>query len=147
MHRAHLSIPCERDADDSIAHGQSAAPAHGLKARIAARWAQCQRDLHPEKTPIVSCQEAERRGRAPHDRFDLLGDPWRPRRSKHRWGKYWINFRPAVSARATKPRRQTIRSWRLHLRRDKTRDDLSRMCNPILRGWVHDYGPYDKAAL
>ena len=33
--------------------------------------------------------------------------------------------------------RQTIRSWRLHLRSDKTLDDLSRMFNPILRGWVN----------
>jgi RNA-directed DNA polymerase len=52
-----------------------------------------------------------------------------------------------VSARATKTLRQTIRSWRLHRRSDKTLDDLARMFNPILRGWVNDYGQYDKAAL
>ena len=46
-----------------------------------------------------------------------------------------------------KTMRQPSRSWRLHLRSDKTRDDLSRMCNPILRGWVNDYGQYDKSAL
>jgi RNA-directed DNA polymerase len=43
--------------------------------------------------------------------------------------------------------RQTIRSWRLHLRSDKTLDDLARMFNPILRGWVQYYGQYYKSAL
>jgi RNA-directed DNA polymerase len=43
--------------------------------------------------------------------------------------------------------RQTIRSWRLHLRSDKPLDDLAHMCNPILRGWVNYDGQYDKSAL
>jgi RNA-directed DNA polymerase len=43
--------------------------------------------------------------------------------------------------------RQTIRSWRLHRRSEKTLDDLSRMFHPILRGWVQYYGQYDKSAL
>ncbi len=42
--------------------------------------------------------------------------------------------------------RPTIRSWRLPLRSDTTLDDLSRMCNPILRGWVQYDGQYDKSA-
>jgi RNA-directed DNA polymerase len=147
MHREHPSIPFERYADDIIAHCQSAAQAHWLKARIAARLAQCHLELHPEKTHIVYCKDADRRGSAPHDSVDFLGYTFRPRRSKNRWGKYFINFSPAVSARATKTMRQTIRSWRLHLRSDKTLDDLSRMFNPILRGWANYYGQYYKSAL
>jgi RNA-directed DNA polymerase len=58
-----------------------------------------------------------------------------------------INFTPAVSARATQTMRQTIRSWRLPLRSDQTLDDLSRLFNPILRGWVQYYGQYYKSAL
>ena len=147
MHREHPSIPFERYADDIIAHCHSAAQAHWLKARIAARLAQCHLELHPEKTHIVYCKDADRRGSAPHDSFDFLGYTFRPRRSKNRWGKYFINFSPAVSARATKTMRQTIRSWRLHLRSDKTLDDLSRMFNPILRGWANYYGQYYKSEL
>ena len=147
MQREHPSIPFERSADDIIAHCHSAAQAPWLKARIAARLAQCHLELHPEKTRIVYCKDADRRGTAPHDNFDFLGYTFRPRGSKNRWGTYFINCSPAVSARASKTMRQTIRSWRLPLRSDKTLDDLSPMFNSILRGWVHYYGRYYKSEL
>jgi RNA-directed DNA polymerase len=147
MQREHPSIPFERYADDIIAHCQSEVQARWLQARIATRLAQCHLELHPTKTHIVYCKDADRRGTFPQERFDFLGYTFRPRRSKNRRGEYFINFTPAVSARATKAMRQTIRSWRLHLRSDKTLDDLARMFNPILRGWVQYYGQYYKSAL
>jgi len=147
MQREQPSIPFERYADDIIAHCQSEAQARWLQARITARLAQCQLELHPDKTHIVYCKDADRRGPFSHDSFDFLGYTFRPRRSKNGRGKYFINFTPAVSARATTAMRQTIRGWRLHLRSDKTLDDLSRMFNPILRGWVNYYGQYYKSAL
>jgi RNA-directed DNA polymerase len=147
MRREHPSIPFERYADDILAHCQSEAQARWLQARIATRLAQCHLELHPTKTHIVYCKDADRRGTFSQERFDFLGYTFRPRRSKNRRGKYFINFTPAVSARATKAMRQTIRSWRLHLRSDKTLDDLARMFNPILRGWVQYYGQYYKSAL
>jgi RNA-directed DNA polymerase len=73
MQREHPSIPCARAADDSIAHGQRAAPAHWLTARSAARLAQGHLECHPEKTRIVYGQDADRRGSAPRDSFDFLG--------------------------------------------------------------------------
>lgn len=147
MQREQPSIPFERYADDIIAHCQSEAQARWLHARIAIRLAQCHLELHPDKTHIVYCKDADRRGTSPQERFDFLGYTFRPRRSKNRQGKYFINFTPAVSARATTAMRQTIRSWRLHLRSDKTLNDLARMFNPILRGWVQYYGQYYKSAL
>jgi RNA-directed DNA polymerase len=147
MRREQPSIPFERYADDIIAHCQSEAQARWLQARIAMRLAQCHLELHPDKTHMVYCKDADRRGTSSQERFDFLGYTFRPRRSKNRQGKYFINFTPAVSARATTAMRQTIRSWRLHLRSDKTLDDLSRMFNPILRGWVQYYGQYYKSAL
>jgi RNA-directed DNA polymerase len=146
-HREQPSIPCERSADDLSAHGQSAAQARWLQARLATRLAQCHLERHPDKTPMVSCTDADRRGTSPQERCDFLGDTFRPRRSKHRQGQDGIHFTPAVSPRATTAMRQTIRSGRLPLRRDKTLDELSRMCNPTLRGWVQSYGQYDKSAL
>ena len=147
MPREHPSIPFERSADDLIAQCQSEVPARWLQARIATRLAQCHLELHPTQTHSVSGKDADRRGTFPQERFDFLGSTFRPRRSKNRRGKYFINFTPAVRARATKAMRQTIRSWRLHLRCEKPLDDLARMCNPILRGWVQYYGQYYKSAL
>ena len=44
----------------------------------------------------------------------------------------FINFSPAVSNKAAKAIRDTIRSWKLPKRSDKAIEDLSRMFNPII---------------
>ena len=73
--------------------------------------------------------------------------PFRPRRSKNRKGKFFINFSPAVSDKAVKAIRAEIRSWNLHLRSDKSIEDLSRMFNPMIRGWLQYYGRFYRSAL
>jgi len=62
-------------------------------------------------------------------------------------GKFFINFSPAVSDKAVKAIRAEIRSWNLHLRSDKSIEDLSRMFNPIIRGWLQYYGRFYRSAL
>ena len=62
-------------------------------------------------------------------------------------GKYFINFSPAVSDKAVKAIREEIRSWNLHLRSDKSIEDLSRMFNPMIRGWLQYYGRFYRSAL
>ena len=96
---------------------------------------------------MVYCKDDDRRGSSTHEKFDFLGYTFRARRSKNRWGRYFINFSPAVSNKATQGMRQEMRHWRLHLRSDKTLDDLARMFNPILRGWINYYGCYYKSGL
>ena len=54
---------------------------------------------------------------------------------------------PAVSDKAVKAIRTEIRSWNLHLRSDKSIEDLSRMFNPIIRGWLQYYGRFYRSAL
>ena len=104
-------------------------------------------ELHPEKTRIVYCKDDDRKGTYLNEKFDFLGFIFRPRRSKNLWGKFFINFTPAVSDRAAKDMKKTIRGWRIHLRSDKTLEDLSRMFNPIIRGWINYYGSYYRSAL
>jgi len=43
--------------------------------------------------------------------------------------------------------RAEIRGWNLHLRSDKSIEDLSRMFNPIIRGWLQYYGRFYRSAL
>ena len=43
--------------------------------------------------------------------------------------------------------RDTFRSWNLPKRSDKAIEDLSRMFNPIIRGWLQYYGRYYRSAL
>jgi RNA-directed DNA polymerase len=147
MARHHPEIPFERFADDILCHCRSEAQAQWLRGVLQQRFAGCGLELHPEKTRIVYCKDEDRRGDYPNETFEFLGYTFRPRRSKNRWGKYFVNFSPAVSNTAAKTMRQTIRSWRLRCRVDKRIDDLARMFNPVIRGWITYYGQYYKSAL
>jgi RNA-directed DNA polymerase len=147
MRKTHPEVPFERYADDVIAHCESEEQAQAVKRSIEARLRRCKLELHPEKTKIVYCKDDDRRGSYPNEKFDFLGYTFRARRSKNRWGKYFINFSPAVSNQAATKMRREMRRWRLHLRSDKALDDLAHMWNPMLRGWINYYGRFYKSAL
>ena len=140
-------VPFERYADDVIVHCRTERQAQELKAAIAKRLQACGLELHPEKTKIIYCKDDFRKWKYPNEKFDFLGYSFQPRRSKNRKGKYFINFSPAVSNKAAKAIRDTIRSWNLPRRSDKALEDLSRMFNPIIRGWLQYYGRYYRSAL
>lgn len=147
MRKEHPDVPFERYADDVVAHCKTEEQARAVRQSIERRLAQCKLEVHPEKTKIVYCKDDDRRGSYPSEKFDFLGYTFRPRRSKNRWGKFFINFSPAVSDKAAKAMRQEMRRWRLQLRSDKALDDLARMFNPIIRGWINYYGRYYKSEL
>jgi RNA-directed DNA polymerase len=147
MSRTCPTIPFERYADDGICHCASLAQAQWLKGALAARLTECGLELHPQKTQIVYCRDSDRRGTYPHQSFDFLGYSFRPRRSKNRWGKFFVNFTPGISSAASKAIRQTVRDWQLRCRIDKQVDDLARMFNPVIRGWINYYGRFYKSAL
>jgi RNA-directed DNA polymerase len=146
MRSKHPEAPFERYADDIVVHCKKEEQAQQLLKAIEKRLAQCKLELHPEKTKIVYCKDDDRRGTYANEKFDFLGYTFRARRSKNRW-KYFINFSPAVSNKAAKKMRQEMRRWRLNLRSDKALDDLARMWNPVIRGWIHYYGRYYRSAL
>jgi hypothetical protein len=64
--------------------------------------------LHPEKTKIVYCRDANRRGDFPNTRFDFLGFQFRARKTT--WGgKSAHGFLPAASPKALTRISRTIR--------------------------------------
>ena len=147
MARKFPSIQFARYADDIVFHCRSLRQAHYLWDILKRRFAVCGLTLHPAKTRIVYCKDSDRRGEYPATSFDFLEYTFRPRRSKSKRGNYFVNFSPAISAKAAKAIRQEIRSWRLHLRTDKDLDDLARMFNPMISGWINYYGAFYKSAL
>ncbi len=118
MKRNYPELPFCRYADDGVVHCRTETEAINLRKALEARFRQCKLEIHPDKTRIVYCKDDDRRGKCPTMSFDFLGYTFRPRRSKNRWGKYFINFTPAVSNKAGKAMRQTTRRWKLHLRSD-----------------------------
>jgi RNA-directed DNA polymerase len=147
MQRTYPHLPFERYADDAIVHCRTETEAQEVRQAIAERMQECRLELHPEKTKIVYCKDDDRRGTYPNEQFDFLGYTFRPRRSKNWKGKFFINFSPAVADKAGKEIRAEIRSWQLHLRSDKSLEDLARMFNPKVRGWLQYYGRYYRSAL
>ena len=139
--------PWARFADDGVVHCRSKREAEGLLVALDRRLRECKLELHPEKTRIVYCKDDDRRGDHPVTKFDFLGYGFRPRRAKNRYGNYFVSFLPAVSNQACKKIRHTIRNWRMHLKPDKTLEDLSRMFNPVIRGWIQYYGRFYKSGL
>jgi group II intron reverse transcriptase/maturase len=147
MHKHYPDIPFERYADDGICHCKTLAQAQALRAALERRFAECHLELHAQKTRVVYCKDDDRRGTYPEHSFDFLGYTFRPRRSKNRWGKFFISFTPAVSNQAAKAMRATLRSWALHDRSDKSLEDLARMFNPVVQGWINYFASFYKSAL
>lgn len=147
MQDQHPDVPFARYADDIVAHCRSEAQAQQVLASVRDRLQHCRLEVHPDKTQVVYCKDDDRRSRYPLTKFDFLGYTFRARRSKSRKGHYFVNFSPAVSNAAAKEMRQEMRRWHLPLRSDKALDDLARMWNPVLRGWIQYYGRFYRSAL
>lgn len=139
--------PWARYADDAVAHCKSKAQAEFLLMRLRKRFQECGLELHPDKTKIIYCKDDFRKRDEEIISFDFLGYTFRPRRAKSKKGKFFINFSPAVSNKASKCMRQVIRNWRLQLKPDKSIIDISNMFNPVIRGWINYYGNFYKSEL
>jgi RNA-directed DNA polymerase len=136
-----------RYADDGVIHCKSRAQAEYVLRRVAERFRACGLELHPVKTRIVYCRDINRPAEYPVVQFTFLGYTFRPRKAVDKYGRVYVNFAPAVSREALRAMRQTIRSWHLQLMCDKQIGDLSRMFNPVLRGWRNYYGRFHGSAM
>ena len=123
------------------------AQARELQAAIASRLAECGLELNERKTRIVYCKDSTRRGSYDHERFDFLGYTFRPRLSRSKSGRQFVNFLPAVSDDARKRLGQEIRRWRLHRWSGKTLTALARSINVIVQGWINYYGRFYRSQL
>ena len=147
MERKFPRIPFARYADDAVCHCKSEVQAETLRQELIARMTEVGLELHPEKTKIVYCQDDNRKRTYSCTGFDFLGYTYRARRSKNRYGKFFVNFCPAISNKAGKAIRQEIRRWNLHLRSDKSLEELAWMYNSKIQGWINYYGRYCKSEM
>lgn len=147
MRRQFPQVPFERYADDVLAHCSSEEQAKRVLEAITIRLGECKLEVNAEKTRIAYCKDEDRPGSHEWERFDFLGFTFQPRLAKNKYGKHFVSFLPAISDKAAKAIRQEIRSWRMHLRSDKNLDDLARMFNARVQGWINYYGNFYKSAM
>ena len=147
MVREFPAVQFERYCDDVVVHCRSEFQAHRVRNAIAARLAQVGLELHPDKTRVVYCKDADRRDVHEVTSFTFLGYEFRPRLAKSKTGKHFVSFLPAVSTDAVKAMGREIRSWHLARRSDKSLDDLARMFNSIVQGWINYYGRFYRSEL
>ena len=147
MEKNHPRNPWARFADDGVVHCRTKQEAELLYSRLKQRFEECGLELHPDKTRIVYCKDDDRTGDHTETTFDFLSYTFRARRSKNRYGKFFINFTPAVSNKAAKHMRQTIRQWRIHLKPGLKLEDIACEVNPVLRGWINYYGRFYKSQM
>lgn len=136
----------ERYADDIVCHCNSLKEAQWLHRVLEARMEECGLMLHPQKTKIVYCKDAQRTQTYEHTKFDFLGYEFRARKVK-RNGQYYPSFRPAISPAAAKGIRQTMREWRFRSRNTWSVERIAMHWNPIFRGWMNYYGKTYRSKL
>ena len=148
MGRTFAHAPWCRYADDGLVHCRTEQEAQDIKAALAARLAECGLEMHPDKTRIVYCKDGSRRGKYPNMQFDFLGYTFRPRLVKNRKrNSMFVSFTPAVSTKAAIAMRQTTRKWNFRNRSELSLQDIARMYNPVLRGWLAYYGRFQPSAM
>jgi len=147
MDREHPDKPFARYADDAVAHCKSKEDAEELRNKLEKRLTACKLEMHPTKTRIVYCKDDSRKGNYPEHKFDFLGYTFRPREAKNRSKILFTGFLPAISNKAKKAIQDKIREWHIHLKSDKTLEDLSCSYNPKIRGWANYYGRFYKSGM
>jgi RNA-directed DNA polymerase len=145
--RTFPEVAFERYCDDAVIHCVSEEQARQVRDALAVRLAAVGLELHPDKTRIVYCKDADRRGDHEVTSFTFLGYTFRPRLAKSKHGKHFVSFLPAVSRDAVTAMGREIRSWHIARRSDKSLGDLARMFNSIVHGWINYYGRFYKSML
>lgn len=146
MERTFPDVPFERYADDGLVHCVSLDQAKLVLEKIRERLKECGLELHPIKTKIVYCKDSNRRGNYELQSFDFLGYTFRPRRAEGRDGRMFVSFIPAISNKAAKSIRATIRGWKLAKGWNTySLEDVAKFVNPYIRGWLNYYGRFHRS--
>jgi len=147
MKRNFALNPFERYADDIVVHCKTEEEAVKLKEKIQARLRECKLDLHPVKTKIVYCKDANRKGSSQNKKFDFLGYTFRPRTAKNRLGELFVSFCPAMSDKAKQSKREDIKSWQKEIKPNESLMEFISIINPAISGWINHYGKFYASEL
>jgi RNA-directed DNA polymerase len=147
MRRNHPAIAFERYADDVICHCRSQQEAERLQKALEARLESCGLELHPQKARVVYCRDSNRREEFPGVQFTFLGFAFRPRMAKNARGVIFASFLPGVSPQALQRMRNRIKSIGLPSLVHFSIEEVARILNLVLRGWIQYYARFYKTEM
>jgi RNA-directed DNA polymerase len=147
LSREFPTVEFERYADDAVVHCVTERQARHVLAALQERMQEVGLTLHPAKTKIVYCKDANRRQNYDVTEFTFLGFTFRPRTAQAENGALFVSFQPAISKDALNKISRAVRSWRLHRRIGFTFAQLAKAINPIVDGWMRYYGAFYRTAL
>ena len=147
MSKEFPNIDWVRYADDGALNCVSLKQAKYIIKVLDKRFKLFGLELNLDKTKIVYCKDDDRKGNYENISFDFLGYTFKPRGAKNKYGKYFTSFLPAMSDKAQKAIRKEVKSWKLQLKVDKTLEDISRMFNNKIQGWINYYTHYYKSEI
>jgi RNA-directed DNA polymerase len=148
MSKKHKSTPWCRYADDGLAHCKTVHEARQLLAELMARFEECGLELHPDKTKIIYCKDSNRKGNHRDTEFDFLGFTFKGRTVKsNKSNDLFLSFTAAASKQSINAMRTHTRVRRFGKQTDLELEDIARIYNPVLRGWINYYGSYSRSTL
>jgi group II intron reverse transcriptase/maturase len=146
MVREHAGDPFERYADDAVIHCPTLGEAGNVLATLDARFREVGLELHPDKTRIVYCKDAKRKGEYDNTSFDFLGYTFKSMYVKGNY-KMFDGFVPSAGKKAQKAFRDKIKRMKLHRKTTLTLNELAREINPTVRGWLNYYTAFQRSAV
>jgi RNA-directed DNA polymerase len=146
MRRQFPRLPFCRYIDDGLVHCRSLEEARLVLRFLERRMHECGLSIHPTKTSIVYCKDAERKEDHETIEFTFLGYSFRPRRSIRR-GRIFVRFLPAISPDAEADIRSQIRKWKLKSQSHLSMQEIARRGRPMIQGWMNYFGVFYRSQL
>ncbi|CAO5683161.1 MAG: hypothetical protein HEEMFOPI_01899 [Holosporales bacterium] len=148
MEKWHPEKPWCRYADDGLVHCKMEQEAQELLIGLRQRFMECKLELHLDKTKIIYCKDDNRQRDYLNTKFTFLGYDFCRREARNLIkNKIFMSFSPAVSKAAEKSMRAYVKQSKVRNRSDLSLNDIAKMYNPILRGWIGYYGHYHRRKL
>jgi len=147
LEKHHPSSMMIRYADDLIIHCRSQQEAVRILTSVKERLEDCGLRAHPEKTKIVYCKKEGRNLKGYPVQFDFLGFSFQPIRYKLRQGGSFLQYDCKMSRKSKVRITQDLRRLGFHNKTQRGIEDLARLLNPRIRGWIQYYGKISRRSL
>lgn len=148
MKRYYPNIQFTRYMDDIVVHCASKKQAQFILMKIRKRLNQCKLVLNEEKTCLVYCKKEARNESYPKVTFDFLGYTFKPRSTQSlRNKRKFLGFDAAISMKSQKKIVEEMRAKRRSMNNCKNLEEIAKLLNPSIRGWVNYYGYIGKSGM